>query len=100
MHFTSFAIAVLLYPALYTYVGPDLHRHHATGSINPRDINDAPDTWWRLVGMSLVPHLVMPTQPDPSIPSLEEHQLPYGTFVLHVIVLTVYLVGFQLAHRL
>jgi hypothetical protein len=55
MHFTSFAIAVPLYPALYTYVGiypeSDLARHTQPNPSNPKDIGstDAPDTWRRLV---------------------------------------------------
>jgi len=55
MHFTSFAIAVPLYPALYTYVGinPDSYiaRHTQSDPSIPEDISwaDAPDTWWRLV---------------------------------------------------
>ena len=55
MHFTSFAIAVPLYPALYTYVGiyPQsyLARHTQPDPSIPKDIgwSDAPDTWWRLV---------------------------------------------------
>ncbi len=55
MHFTSFAIAVPLYPALYTYVGiyPEsyLARHTQPDQSIPKDIGwaDAPDTWWRLV---------------------------------------------------
>lgn len=55
MHFTSFAIAVPLYPALYTYVGiyPEsyLARHTQPDPSIPKDIGwvDAPDVWWRLV---------------------------------------------------
>lgn len=55
MHFTSFAIAVPLYPALYTYVGiyPEsyLARHTQPDPSIPKDIgwSDAPNTWWRLV---------------------------------------------------
>ena len=55
MHFTSFGIAVPLYPALYTFVGiyPEsyLARHTQPDPSIPKDIgwSDAPDTWWRLV---------------------------------------------------
>jgi hypothetical protein len=55
MHFSSFAIAVPLYPALYTYVGiyPEsyLARHAQSDPSIPKNIDwsDAPDTWWRLV---------------------------------------------------
>ena len=55
LHFTSFAIAVPLYPALYTYVCiyPEsyLARHTQPDPSIPKDIgwSDAPDTWWRLV---------------------------------------------------
>ena len=55
MHFTSFAIAVPLYPALYTYVGiyPEsyLARHTQPDPSIPKNIDwsDAPDTWWHLV---------------------------------------------------
>ena len=55
MHFTSFAIAVPLYPALYTYIGiyPQsyLARHTQPDPSIPKNIGwaDAPDTWWRLV---------------------------------------------------
>jgi hypothetical protein len=55
MHFTSFAIAVPLYPALYTYVGiyPEsyLARHTQPDPSIPKDIGwtDALDTWRGLV---------------------------------------------------
>jgi hypothetical protein len=55
MHFTSFAIAVQLYPALYTYIGiyPEsyLARHTQPDPLILKDIGwvDVPDTWWRLV---------------------------------------------------
>ena len=55
MHFSSFAIAVPLYPALYTYVGiyPQsyLAGHTQPDPSIPKNIGwtDAPDTWWRLV---------------------------------------------------
>ncbi len=55
LHFTSFAIAVPLYPALYTIVGlyPEsfIARHTQPDPSIPKDIgwSDAPDTWWRLV---------------------------------------------------
>jgi hypothetical protein len=54
MHFTSFAIVVRLYPALYTYVGiyPEsyLARHTQPDPSIPKEFgwSDAPDTWWRL----------------------------------------------------
>jgi len=55
LHFTSFAIAVPLYPALYTIVGlyPDSYiaRHTQPDPSIPKNINwsDDPDTWWALV---------------------------------------------------
>jgi len=55
MHFSSFAIAVPLYPALYTYIGiyPEsyLARHTQPDPSIPKNIDwsDAPDIWWRLV---------------------------------------------------
>ena len=55
MHFTSFAIAVPLYPALYTYVGlyPESYiaRHTQPDPSIPKNIvrSDAPGTWWSLV---------------------------------------------------
>jgi hypothetical protein len=55
MHFTSFAIAVSFYPALYTYVGlyPDsfIARHTQPDPSIPKNVtwSDAPGTWWRLV---------------------------------------------------
>ena len=55
LHFTSFAIAVPLYPALYTIVGlyPESYiaRHTQPDPSIPKDIGwaDAPDTWWSLV---------------------------------------------------
>lgn len=55
LHFTSFAIAVPLYPALYTLVGlyPDSYiaRHTQPDQSIPKGIDwaDAPDTWWSLV---------------------------------------------------
>jgi hypothetical protein len=55
MHFTSFAIAVSFYPALYTYDGlyPDsfIARHTQPDPSIPKNItwSDAPGTWWSLV---------------------------------------------------
>ena len=55
MHFTSFAIAVPLYPALYTLVGlyPDSYiaRHTQPDPSIPKKINwsNALNTWWSLV---------------------------------------------------
>jgi len=55
LHFTSFAIAVPLYPALYTLVGlyPDSYiaRHTQPDPSIPKNItwSDAPDAWWSLV---------------------------------------------------
>ena len=55
LHFTSFAIAVPLYPALYTLVGlyPDSYiaRHTQPDPSIPKGIDwsDVPDTWWSLV---------------------------------------------------
>lgn len=55
LHFSGFAIAVLLYPALYTYIGiyPEsyLARHTQPDPSIPKGIGwtDAPDAWWRLV---------------------------------------------------
>ena len=55
LHFSGFAIAVPLYPALYTYIGiyPEsyLARHTQPDPSIPKDIGwtDAPDAWWRLV---------------------------------------------------
>jgi hypothetical protein len=55
LHFTSFAIAVPLYPHLYTYVGiyPEcyLARHTQPDPSIPKnfDWSDAPETWWSLV---------------------------------------------------
>jgi hypothetical protein len=55
LHFTSFAIAVPLYPTLYTIVGlyPESYiaRHTQPDPSIPKNISwsDAPDTWWSLV---------------------------------------------------
>jgi hypothetical protein len=73
MHFTGYAIAVPLYPLLYTYVGlnPDglIARHTQPHPLIPEDVHwgDAPGVWWSLVEQVsweawVTPHLptVMP----------------------------------------
>lgn len=87
MHFTSFVIAVPLYPALYTFVGiypgSYLARHTQPDPSIPRDIgwSDAPNTWWRLVEdvsweAWVTQHLptVMPecNLPAPSLPAVSK----------------------------
>jgi len=55
LYFTSYLIAVPVYPVLYTYVGiyPDsfLARHTQPHPAIPKDVKwaDAPATWWSLV---------------------------------------------------
>ncbi len=55
MHFTGFAIAITIYPTLYTYIGlyPDslLARHAMPDPHIPKHVNwpDVPNTWWSLV---------------------------------------------------